>query len=314
MQRRHLIWLLATFVSFNLGILIWVWRHSSRSPLDDQREARERASKEFEKTSALAYDLIATWNSNPTLALTSNELEAQIRSLPDNGCVQLPNGAIPVAIDSLPTQVRSDLDTAITGLLRAYVIGGPNPMINYMRERGQKLNPAIRKAIETSLSKRGVPNSAALSDEDLYRRMWITFAGNSHWSGVVIKSSCRQSWDGKNVPLAGLKRFDINSSEDTSSAELEQAAYLFRIFHGDDSPRHSFISTTGSLEEATKKHERLLLCDTQLIIELDESQFHVKAAYLVRFWFNNRLQKWQPVTIKGFSSEPTRNALPLIMF
>jgi hypothetical protein len=119
------------------------------------------------------------------------------------------------------------------------------------------------------LLKKGVSEPDKLSDEDQYRTMWTTFKTNAHWSGLVVEASCRQFWDAKNIALKNTG-FDINSAPDAAPGQLEQAAYLFRLFRGTASGRHNFVSDAGSFQESHKDDPQFLLCDVQLIIEFDE--------------------------------------------
>jgi hypothetical protein len=81
---------------------------------------------------------------------------------------------------------------------------------------------------------------------------------------------------------------------------MEQAEYMVNVLGGIASDAHNFVSTAGSLEDAHKNDAQVLLCDVQLVIELDESLPQAKFPYLFRFWFNPALNKWQPVSMIRF--------------
>jgi hypothetical protein len=206
------------------------------------------------------------------------------------------------------------LNAAVTGLLRAYKVGTPEALISYMRERGKTVNPKWRKFSEKALQKQGIAEPEKMSDEEQYGAMWTTFKLDPHWSGVAVESSCRQFWNGKKVPLKGLQFFNTNAVPGVPPGQLEQAAFLDTLFRGTASPRHNFTSTMGSMEDAHRDDAEVLLCDVQLVIELDEAYSRRKAAFLFRFWFNPSLKKWQPQTMLGFATDPEKLSLPNFSF
>ncbi|MEX2142819.1 MAG: hypothetical protein WD894_26420 [Pirellulales bacterium] len=263
----------------------------------------------------MAYDLIAKWNRDPATDIRSDALPTAVQSLPEAECIGLPTGAKAIYSSFLAPAVRRDLDIAVTGFLQATRESKPEGLIAYMRERGQSVNRKYRKFMERALLKRGMTDVEKLSDEEVYVAGIASskLGSDTHWRGLVANSSCRQFWDGKHVPLNRM-RFDENSAPGTPPGQLEQAAFLMRILHGNSSNRCNFISDTGSLQDAHRDDPEVLLCDLQLIIELDESYSRVKAAYLLRFWFNPRVKKWQPEALMGFATDPHKLALPSVMF
>ncbi len=308
--------LLVLFVLVNGVIVYWAWQQVTDPAGPDpisKAAAQRSGSEEFGRTESLAYDLIEKWNREPAIALGSEDLPSAVESLPEAGCIGLPSGAVAIESRSLPASVKQDLDTAVIGLLQAYRDGKPDSVINYMRGRGQTISGNFRKFVERALLNRGVADPEKLSDEDQYRAMWTTFQSNAHWSGLVADSSCRQFWDGKKVLPARL-RFDINSAPNTPPGQLEQAAYLFRLLRGTSTPRHNFVSTAGSLQDSHRDDPSVLLCDVQLVIELDDSFSRVKVPYLIRFWFNNALEKWRPVAMECFTASPEGGRLPSLQF
>jgi hypothetical protein len=178
-----------------------------------------------------------------------------------------------------------------------------------MRGRSETIDHEWRAFSEKWRRKKGKLNLEKLSDEEFYR---LISKPEPHWRGLVVESSCRQLWDGKNVPQKAL-RFDT-SMIDPSTAPSEQALYLLRLFRGTSSRRTSFASTSGSLQESHQIDSQVLLCDVQLVIELDETFSHAKAPYLLRLWFNPAVEKWQLVELVGFSSEPNKLSLPEVFY
>jgi hypothetical protein len=312
--RKACRWLmLLTFVVVNGIIVFWVWR--SFKPLEPAAAAiqktddrRRAASEHWGRTDKLAYDLIAQWNRAAVVKLDSVQLSAAVESLPSSHCIDLPDGAVSIDSGALPRQVMQDLDAAVTGFLRATRIGTADALIEYMRTRSEIIDPKQRIGWEKGLRKKGVADPEKLSDEELYRAIIATFKLEPHWSGIVVESSCRQLWNGKNVPQKNL-RFDT-STIDPNTPPAEQALYLLRLLKGTSTSRSSFVSTSGSLQESHKSDARVLLCDLQLVIELDEAFSRAKAPYLLRFWFNPAVDKWQLVELVGFSTDPNKLFLP----
>jgi hypothetical protein len=226
--------------------------------------------------------------------------------------------------------VRRDLDSAVTGLLQAYRDATPDAVIKYMSDRGKIVDPGLRKRVEQAARRRaerakrkGVEPTEVqepaielekLTDEGVYRRIWNESKSNAHWSGLVADSSCRQFWDGKNVPFNRVRSLNQNFVTGALTKPMEQADYLVHLLRGVMSGQHNFVSTAGSLEDAHTSGAQVLLCDVQLIIELDESFSHDKIPYLVRFWFNDSLQKWQPISKLCFTSSPKGGRLPSMPF
>jgi hypothetical protein len=257
----------------------------------------------------LAYDLIARWKRAAVIKLDSDELAAAIESLPEAGCIDLPDGAVALSSSDVPRHVKQDLDAAVTGFLRATGVGTSDALIEYMRSRGEIVDPKRRIGWQKSLTKRGVKTPDKLSDEELYRSV---FKAEPHWSGLVAESSCRQLWDGNSMPNKSL-HFDV-STLDPNTPPREQATYFLYLFKGTSRSRTSFASTSGSLQESLGNDKQVLLCDVQLIIEFDEAFSHAKSAYLFRLWFNPAVEKWQPVELIGFASQPDKMLLPQVFY
>ena len=313
--------LLLAFVVLNGFIVYWVWQNLSppdQQPEDSEQQLakpeppstqtkaeQQRAGAELTgRTDKMAYDLIAKWKRDPVINLESDELPSAVESLPEAGCIGLPDGAIAMESAALSTSVKRDLDTAVTGLLQAYREGTSDALIKYMRGRGKVVGQDQGNRIERILASQGVKELEKLTDEDVYRTMWTTFKPNAHWSGLVADSSCRQFWDGKNVLFNRVGNFNQNLVTGQPLGQMEQADYLVNLLRGVQSSGHNFVSTTGSLEDAHKSDAKVLLCDVQLVMELDESFSHAKVPYLIRFWFNEALQKWQPVDMLAFTPSP----------
>ena len=335
--------LLVVFVFANGALIVWAWRNLSdaadeirdRAPESRQpqsgpaapgksgivvnpsstKEESKRASAEwYARTEKMAYDLIEKWNRDPVINLNSDELPAAVESLPETDCILLPEGASAINSATLPEQVKRDLDTALTALLQAYRHQTSDAVIEYMLGRGKVVDPDQRKRMERALVKKGIKELEKLSDEDVYRTMCTTFQANAHWSGLVADSSCRQFWDGKKVPLNRVGSFSQSFVSGPPAKPMDQTEYLTHLLRGTLSGPHNFVSTNGSLEDAHRTDAQVLLCDLQLVIELDESFSRAKAPYLIRFWFNSALQKWQPETKISFSSTPKGGPLPFVPF
>ena len=335
--------LLVVFVLANGALIVWAWRNLSdaadeireRAPESRQpqfgpaapgkssivvnpsstQEERQRASTEwYARTDKMAYDLIAKWNRDPVIKLASDELPAAVESLPEADCILLPEGAIAINSATLSEPVKRDLDTALTALLQAYRHQTSDAVIEYMLGRGKVVDPDQRKRMERALVKKGIKELEKLSDEDVYRTMCTTFQANAHWSGLVADSSCRQFWDGKKVPLNRVGSFNQNFVVGAQTKPMEQADYLVHLLRGTSSGPHNFVSTTGSLEEAHENDAEVLLCDVQLVVELDEALSRAKMPYLIRFWFNEAQEKWQPVAMISFNSSPKGGPHPSAPF
>jgi hypothetical protein len=313
-MRKAYRWLvLLLFLVANGLIITWAWRTLNPTgfapvPVPTAEEQHRAVSEHWGRTDQLAYDLIAQWKRAAVIKLDSQELDAAIERLPEAGCIDLPDGGIALNSSDVPRHVKQDLDAALTGFLRATGVGTPDALIDYMRGRGEVVDPKPRAGWQKGLSKSGVANLEKLSDEQLYRAMRTTFNLIPHWSGLAPEPSCRQLWDAKQVSTKSLK-FDA-SNLDPNTPPAEQAEYLLRLFKGTSSGLTNFVSTSGSLQDSRKSDKQVLLCDVQLIIEFDEAFSHAKSAYLFRLWFNPAVEKWQPVDLIGFASEPDKLALP----
>jgi hypothetical protein len=272
-------------------------------------ERRRAASEHWGRTDKLAYDLIAKWNRASVVKLDSDQLAAAVESLPEANCIALPDGAEPLDSGALTRQVKQDLNAAVTGFLRATRIGTTDALIEYMRGRSEIVDPKRRAGWLRLQRKRGNTGLEQLSDEELYKSI---FKPEPHWSGIVVESSCRQLWDGKQVPQKNLG-FDT-SIVDPNMQPGEQALFLLSLFKGTSTSRSSFASTSGSLQQSHQDDSRVLLCDLQLVIELDEVFSRAKAPYLFRLWFNPEVKKWQLVELVGFSTEPNKLFLPEVYY
>ncbi len=359
MRKRFRWLLLVAFLVVNGGIVHWAWRelsdaadevrdrseasqsgpavsNSSRksqiaiNPSSSKEELR-KASAEFRaNTEKMAFDLIAKWNRDQVVNLDLDHLASAVESLPEAGCILLPEGAIMISSAELQAPVKRDLDAAVTGLLKAYRDGKPDAVIKYMSERGKVVDSDLRKRVERAERKRAeraerkqpksgeiikdnIVDLETLTDEDVYRTMWAK--SNAHWSGLVADSCCRQFWDGRNAAFDRVSSFNRSFVTGAlTKPRMEQAEYLVHLLHGVLSGRHNFVSTKGSLDDAHKSGAQVLLCDVQLVMELDESFSRVKVPYLIRFWFNEALGKWQPVAKICFTPSPEGGPLPSAPF
>jgi hypothetical protein len=262
----------------------------------------------------MAYDLIEKWNRDPVIGLESGDLPSAVESLPEADCILLPEGAVTIASAKLPPEVKRDLDAALAGLLQAYREATPDAVIKYMSDRGKFVDPNLRKRMERPFRKQGIDELEKLTDEDIYRTMSTTFKVNAHWRGLLANSSCRQFWDGKNDVFNRVETFNTTFITGALTKEIVQADYLLHLFRGTMSGSRNFVTTAGSLKAAYDNDARVLLCDVQLVVELDESFKHAKVPYLIRFWLNDVLQKWQPIELMCFNSSPKGGPLPSAPF
>lgn len=209
-MRSALRWLLlALFLVANGFIVFWVWRRSTEpaEAVAPTKVEQQRASSEaWSQTDKMAYDLIAKWNRAAVIKLDSDQLAAAVESLPETNCIDLADGAVAINTNDVPRQVKEDLDLAVTGFLRATVAGTADALIDYMRGRSEIVDPKRRAGWEKSLRKRGVADPEKLSDEEVHR---VIMDFEPHWGGLLVESSCRQMWDGKNVPQKA-RSFDTN--------------------------------------------------------------------------------------------------------
>jgi hypothetical protein len=310
-------WLiLLVFLVINGFVIAWAWRGvqapepaPAAAPVETAETRRLAAIDHQARTDKMAYDLIAQWNRAAVVKLDSDELAAAVESMPASGCIDLPDGAVAIDVGKVPQKVKADLDAAITGFLRTTIAKNADSLIAYMRGRSEIVDPRRRTGWEKGLSKVGATNLEKFNAEELYR---LIFKPEPHWRGLVADSSCRQLWDGKKAPQK-TGHFDLGAV-DPKILPSEQAQYLSHLFRGTSRARTSFASTAGSLQESLKNDAQVLLCDVQLVIELDKAFASAKAAYLLRLWFNPAVEKWQLVELVGFVSEPGTSAMPPIYY
>ena len=175
------------------------------TPVSGRGGAERRAAED-----AAALALVAQWNQSRTVEIASDDLDPAVAVMPYSESTRLPSGAVPIDGGDLPQPSKDDLDEAIVGLLRAYEASAPDSIVDYMKERGQRFNPAYRKFLEGALSKRDVVSDlSTLIDEDLYEAMWTIFKIDPHWHGLVIDASVRRAWHSGKVPIDRLKGFAV---------------------------------------------------------------------------------------------------------
>lgn len=308
MRRGNVFTFLVLFLGLSCALAWWTWRRF------DESQTALKVSDDFAMTDRLASTLVAQWNKNPATNLKSPQLPATVKALRHADCIRLPSAALPLDLRSLPDVAQQDLEAALAQFLQAYAAADPEAVLDFHRQRRQIVNPQLRPVMERTLSKRGVPEPSRLSDEDLFRSLWTSTKTSPHWSGLVTAASGLQVWNGRDLPFDRLQAFEVNSVVETPPEELDQASYLFRLFRGNSSPRNHFVSVSGSLTDALAEGKDVLLCDAQFIIQFDDSLAHKRAAYLIRFWWNDRLEKWQPLTLNGFAIQPHAISLPSILF
>jgi hypothetical protein len=115
-------WLiLLVFLVVNSVIIAWVWRNSqtpgpapAAAAAQKTDEKTDEPSQDFSehwgRSDKLAYDLIVQWNRAAVMKLDSEELPAAIESMPEAGCIDLPDGAVPIGSGAVPRPVKQDLD------------------------------------------------------------------------------------------------------------------------------------------------------------------------------------------------------------
>src|SRR4029077_10617535 len=92
---------------------------------------------------------------------------------------------------------RSELADALSGLIRAYIAGTPEAVLEFMEGRGEKLSPpsvdAFRKMLidETGMKAASVNN---LNDKEVFLKYASLIHIQSHWESLVPSEGCVQYW------------------------------------------------------------------------------------------------------------------------
>lgn len=199
------------------------------------------------------------------------------------------------AIDTatLTEPQRADLDAALRGLLQAQQTDKPQKVIDYMAGRGEHVSPSRmeihRKMLKKSLSlevlaQRGM-DLDSLTDADVYiEQSSHPQPRLSHWSGAVPEHFVTRVWSAGPNDAAGVRRGD-------GTFAALQSSFLGITTWG-----HNFQAADGQeLEDVLAADGSALVADARVLIEHDKALNNQRAVYLVRFWFNPRCGKWQPI-------------------
>lgn len=289
MRKRWTIAGIVLFIALNLWILFRIAGKDSARPrgVSHDREARATA-------------LRTEWSLSRAVPLTPAQIRDAVTEIRSGECFSLPPGSNPVSRTELTEQQLADLQAAIAGIVDAYAQSSPRDLISYMAERQMRLEPSLvarhRLYLIEALG-RSHADVDEMPDEDVYSAMWRSLGGHSHWEGLVVESSCWQTWTSASMTAAQIK----------DSEKLVND--LFAIFQGVRSWTNHFVPDGHrSLEAELLADGSVLVADVSLIIEHDAEFFHEKAPYLYRFWYNRSSDTWQPllmVRIKAFEGAPT---------
>ena len=281
MTKRQIATAVAVFATINGWILYRAWQYRSGHESVARIEARRLAEQSR---------LLSDWNSKLAVRIDSEAFPAAVGQIPFGQCFSVPAGGTHVDTRDVIPEQRSDLNLAAVGLLRAYGRNDPNAVIGYMRERGMKMDPSIRAPIEEFLHKRGYSAFESLSDEKIYALLWKAKQCNTRWQSVVTTASCWRVWDASSFSVRTLYDEFPNTSE------------LMSIFQGMMGQSSFFIAVNGGINEASEASEHILVADGQFIVQFDAEMFNENAAYIVRFWYNGHMQKWQPFRLVRIST------------
>jgi len=303
--------LAVVFIVVNLTALFYAWRR--RAADRSIHHLAESRQERLERALSTAEAWISEWNSFEPLRLDSPKLDAAIAGMRADDCLALEAGAEPIPIANISPRQLDDLNLAIVGLLRAYATGSPEPVIEYMKDRGERFDRAMRGWIESKMKKKVAGDFAAFSDDELYAQFWRVLNCNSHWQGLVVESSCRQIWDGRKADSKAVGHFSLNDP-DRESPPPSPASQIYRIMRGSSGIAHYFAPTEGSIADALGGDDAVLFADVKIIIVYDERFYHQRAPQLCRFWYNRSCEKWQPICLMAFSAHPDRTEAPTFMF
>lgn len=312
MRRYIVLWtLILAFVAAN--VIVFCFWPSSPIPTNSRRvmhvnpdvsqaAVTERLSK--------AESLMREWNRGISVELSSPTLRERVADIPKGGCLGLTAKAVEIPPKQISDEALSDLQDAVAGLLRAYSTSQPEQVIQYMAERGKTVDPSLKRSFTRSIQKRQEGSVADLSLEDLYITDWKLQNLNPHWKGLIVASCCEVFFDGRDVPYVDLTSFNtdyVTNSGAVASQLVDTMSTLFTF-------RHSFVPTQGDLQADLASGMQVLCADVLLIIELDKTVFGVKKPYLVRFWHNSEVNKWQPLCLVGFGSHPSNSTAEAFYF
>jgi hypothetical protein len=268
----------ATLLAFCLLALFAVPATAQLTVHPVQQDNADRLQK-------LQADLLAKWDKGTIVRLDSKELPKTISSIADKGTFPPPKNGTKVDLDTLTEEIRTDLDNAITGLIRAYCSElQTTAVISYMKERNESLDVKYLGDIRTDLKqtlKMSDDDLRAMPNDDLLR----LFRGDdvlSHWSGVQPEDSFKHVW---------------KSSEVLSSQVMADFAtnYAYPFSRGLNY-QHNFRPST-SLQDEIKHKGSVLFADVKLLIRFDDKLYNEPLPYFIRFWFCTVDKKWHPLQL-----------------
>lgn len=290
MTDRKRLWLLGILVVVSLNLTVFIWKFLPRKDIpvpesvaasrrgEIDRLARARAMKAEWKQGSL--QSIATFTSLHELASPTAQGE----------CFKVPNEATRLALNDLPSAQQDDLDRAVSGLVKAYAADSPDAVLEYMAARGKRLsNDRMKQYRSLLVEADGLELSLvdSLSDEDVYRQSWTSSQARSHWQELVSGATCWSIWKSTAADLSELRN------------PMSLADELFEVFQKVRSWTHNF---TSDAEDTVATP--ILVADFRLLIQHDSDLKGERAPYLVRFWYNPALDRWQPIVLARIATFP----------
>lgn len=275
MKQRLLVLLgLALFVLLN----VWAFWYLPSTAAPGGRE-RERQLK--------VVRLRETWAENDSISLDSPDLPNRIDHILADDCDSLPTGAARLSLADLDESERTDLRTAVLGLLHAYSAGNPKAVVNYMRDRGETLDHEGMRTLAQQYFVQELGESVdyarGMSDEDVYVAFWSA-QGKPEWGELIAECSCCTLWT-----LAA-------PGEDPKHVKLGEE--LTGVFGGARTWTHNFVPmASGTVTAAGNSSSRPLFADVALIIVHSKSLRSEPAPYIFRFTYNTSSHKWQPFMV-----------------
>jgi hypothetical protein len=223
------------------------------------------------------------WNQLKRLSLTNDNIVTFVDNTLKKQTLDRPPHVMKVDFNSLEQGIQDDFRDAFFSFVKAYSDNtAQSAFVYHTQNRGGAMDHLIKQQlldIYKKVSKKSLPNS----DLELFSFFWnINNDRGIHWKNILDKSGMISIWS-TNSRLTQEQESFINS-------------YDKSVFHG----QSVLLNIFRCEEDITlffENKKKVIFGDVFFVAELDETRNGEFLPVTVRFYFNEKSQKWFPVSL-----------------
>jgi hypothetical protein len=226
---------------------------------------------------------LETWNDMKRISLTDDNISQFIDKTLTSEILPLPQGVTQLSFNDLLKEQKNDIKQALEEFFKAYRTDNADIVYEYLAiSRGSTtLHPEIRKSIE-QIAKQENLLSHLNTEKAMFRYVWEKGSKGIGWESLLEKSGQYCLWQ-IDAPL---------KEEQALQMVLEDQ----NLFNNKSVMPHIFAVSLELLEHLSRK-KKITFGDIFFVTELSKKKDNDFCAMSVRFWWNEKTQKWTPMML-----------------